>query len=634
MSSVADAPDLEPVADDPYDPLEPIGHDPYAGHSPLHPAPLLHYDPSLAPPEPPPAATPTLSDILHPGDGGATLSATTPTLRERLGQVLEGSDTRPSIGREQLTKGLLGTTGLGSTSNAPGALDVLALPIPGPGEAGAVSELGRAGEALPTLEGKLAGDIAPLKPPLSAPPAPPIMDVPTIAPSPRAYGDPYAPSASGSELRISTRLPNDAPDVHQTADYTVGMDALEIASDRFSQNAYAKNAQLIRDHPGVPIDPNASDAEAYQQFQQHLVDNLTWLYHQWPEETRARASQWYDGANAISNRWAAQYGQTPQGVAGAIAAMSPQKDWMQNADLAGRMLDIRTNQASTVLTPEMRDYVNNVSIPEALAPGGPEAAAKAQDLRDTLKAVQNVPFGAINDPETRARWLRWYDEAHNDRSYPSITPEGQFGDPVLNADGTPRKVGWGSNGEIMKAMSALDDSSVPNISEQMGDRHKVRNFYNNIVSPMSDQGDVTIDTHAVAAALARPLSQASPEVTWGLGGGGGAANGNGSLGLYPVYADAYRQAARQLGVLPRQLQSITWEQGRQLFTPGMKRNPDFVNGINAIHDAVKNGALSTDDARNYTLEQSNLERARLAGSSPASGLATPLWDRPHSEEDD
>jgi hypothetical protein len=33
----------------------------------------------------------------------------------------------------------------------------------------------------------------------------------------------------------------------------------------------------------------------------------------------------------------------------------------------------------------------------------------------------------------------------------------------------------------------------------MGERHKVRNFYNNIYDPNSPYGDVTIDTHAVAA---------------------------------------------------------------------------------------------------------------------------------------
>jgi hypothetical protein len=65
-------------------------------------------------------------------------------------------------------------------------------------------------------------------------------------------------------------------------------------------------------------------------------------------------------------------------------------------------------------------------------------------------------------------------------------------------------VAWGSNVEIAKAISAIGNPTRDNVSERMGEKHKVRNFYNNIFDPQSTHGDVTIDTHAVAAALLRP----------------------------------------------------------------------------------------------------------------------------------
>jgi len=99
----------------------------------------------------------------------------------------------------------------------------------------------------------------------------------------------------------------------------------------------------------------------------------------------------------------------------------------------------------------------------------------------------------------------------------------------------------------------------------------VRNFYNNILVPNSPNGHVTIDTHAVAAALLRPLSGSSREVLHNFGGDGAASNSaQGSSGTYGLYVEAYRRAAQERGVLTRQMQSITWEAVCGLFTAGFK----------------------------------------------------------------
>ena len=51
----------------------------------------------------------------------------------------------------------------------------------------------------------------------------------------------------------------------------------------------------------------------------------------------------------------------------------------------------------------------------------------------------------------------------------------------------------------------------------MGKRHKIRSFYNNIITPMSTEGHSTIDTHAVAAVHLKPLSGKSLEVDHNFG---------------------------------------------------------------------------------------------------------------------
>jgi hypothetical protein len=113
----------------------------------------------------------------------------------------------------------------------------------------------------------------------------------------------------------------------------------------------------------------------------------------------------------------------------------------------------------------------------------------------------------------RALFVRLHDQTYTSPDYRIVGPEGDFLDVATNADGSPSRVGWGSLNEIGKAIGSIEaNGDVRTISRLMGERHKVRNFYNNIYDPNSPYGDVTIDTHAVAAGLLRPLSGNSLEV--------------------------------------------------------------------------------------------------------------------------
>lgn len=89
--------------------------------------------------------------------------------------------------------------------------------------------------------------------------------------------------------------------------------------------------------------------------------------------------------------------------------------------------------------------------------------------------------------------------------------------PVKKGDGTNAGTGWGSMDAIANAVTAFDAKDMPTISEAMGGGHKVRSFYNNIIAPWSRKGDVTGDTHAIAAANLRPMAGDDKDVNIGLG---------------------------------------------------------------------------------------------------------------------
>jgi hypothetical protein len=211
-----------------------------------------------------------------------------------------------------------------------------------------------------------------------------------------------------------------------------------------------------------------------------------------------------------------------------------------------------------------------------------------------LKSIKGKTLEEISDPGLKGMWLRTFDETHNPRSHFVITPEGDQAGVRLTEKGVPAETGWGSLNEIGKAVDIYGNPSRANISNNLGKQHKVRNFYNNIIDPNNAAGHSTMDTHAVAAALMRPLSSKSREVAHNFGSNvlgeagpkGSAVTGMG--GTYGLYQEAYRRAAAQRGILPREMQSITWEAIRGLFPAKFKNNPENIKVINNIWNDYRN----------------------------------------------
>lgn len=369
------------------------------------------------------------------------------------------------------------------------------------------------------------------------------------------------------------------------------------------------NFEKISAYPNMPDnlkDMNFQDAAVT--VKQHIVDNLLFLHDRVPENTRQRSKLWYDGANKISNDYATQYNVPLESVSGVMAALSPQKDWYMNADLGRRVIDIHNrvtkgNEVNMAMTPEM-----TTKMGELFSKGG---VTKPKDAV-IIEAISGKKFSDLELPAEKAMWLRVYDETYNERSYPIVNPEGTFGDLVKTTKGENAKAGWGSLSEIGKAITSLESGGdLKVISDAMGGQNKVRNFYNNIYNPNSANGDVTIDTHAVAAGWLRPLAGDSTEVHHNFGSApdakkrderwsGGMSNTSitGIKGIYGIFADAYREAAAQRGILPREMQSITWEAVRGLFPATDKGNKAFVEDITKIWYDYKQGTKTLEEAQN------------------------------------
>lgn len=424
-------------------------------------------------------------------------------------------------------------------------------------------------------------------------------------------------------MRISPRNPTGK----KSTEDPHGDDRLQPSLEAMSRDeeTLAHNIGLMETYPGFGNLQGTPQQKA-EQIVNLLKENLIWLFNEWDGGLKRRSKLWYVGGNRLIHRWVKRFGMDAHQIAAIIAALSPQQDWFTNVSLAERIL---------VAMREHPDYKWDKAMTEVTfrsdskgAEGWGFKIVKQLGItpQQLAKEVEGKSLREIEgkDPESIYRmavWIRAWDQAHNPNGHRTLTPEGEFGDWDRKTNGEPIKNRWGSFSEITKAITMAEAQTPREISELVSANHKVRSFYNNLVAPHSKGGDVTIDTHAVAAALLRPLSSAHREVVHNFGMGVAGEQGpassklTGSTGLYGIYAEAYRRAAQEVGILPRELQSITWEAVRGLFKPHMKRNDNLIGQINKTWEDFGNGKLKGDAARNRIHD--------LVG-----GVDHPAWARP------
>jgi hypothetical protein len=357
--------------------------------------------------------------------------------------------------------------------------------------------------------------------------------------------------------------------------------------------------------PAELEDPASYQASIIKKAVAHYKDNLVALYNAIPESIRGISKQWYESAHGLSKKFSEQYDVSHPQAAAVIAALSPNNPWDNNVGMAQRLMERWKNDQGRVWDEKMDEKLSAIRNAKSTKP----------EFRAYLDSIRGKSYNDLQgetEAETAAMkglWLRMVDQTYGS---PEI--------PVYAPDGTIRgsqKIAWGPYDAVAKAVKILDDGDIETINHLMGNGHKIRNFYNNIINPRSDRGHVTIDTHAVGAAHWKPFSQKDTEVAHNFGGstpgvpGAGKHAGTGLQGTYPIYDEAYKQAAKEVGVSPRELQSISWEGIRSLFS-GAKKTPELRKAVGEIWAKVGEGKMKPEAARQAIIEQ-------------AGGFKRPVW---------
>lgn len=378
-----------------------------------------------------------------------------------------------------------------------------------------------------------------------------------------------------------------------------------------------KLARTVSEYSGVKYTPEdlKNPDKVLSKFINHAAGNIEWLYNQIPDDMKAQTKQWYDSAHEVTKQFAKDYGVSHEQAAGVVAALSPQNPWDNNIGLAKRMMDIYKNRQNFDFTPKMEGKMAELK----------GVATQSKAFKSMLDEIWGDKLSDVKDDDPnvqavkRAMWIRLYDEAHGSPVNDSYAPDGTVSGHSSDARS------WIGLDHAAKAVKILDDGSVNNINAVMGQGHKIRNFYNNLINPNSKNGHITIDTHATAAALLQPLGAKDTETSHTFG---GSTSGipkppkNAALGIagtYPLYAEAYQRVARKLGILPRELQSITWE-GIKALMGDEKKTPEFKAKTKDIWNRVEEGKLTLNKAR-------DMIKNEAGGFSKPAWMSDEEWER-------
>lgn len=287
-----------------------------------------------------------------------------------------------------------------------------------------------------------------------------------------------------------------------------------------------------------------------------LKRNIKALWDDAAPETKQDGRLWYRRAKQATLRSAREHGVDRDSAIAVTAALSPQQPWQGNIAMADHLMGVFASDR--VYTPDEAEIARLLDPPEVKNSDGEWVKPQSYDVRPYV----GKRFSEITDPDDAAvvfnSMMRADERTSDVPGHEAYNKDGSFTAVSASGGYTP----------ISTAISIL--RGVPEDDALGG--HKVRSFFNNISDPdnLLKGDDVTVDTHAVQAALdvlhlppgggdkVKPLHKKQKAAAAALLSGTPTKKDLNMSGLYAMFASAYRDVAEEVGVRPNQMQATIW----------------------------------------------------------------------------
>jgi len=382
---------------------------------------------------------------------------------------------------------------------------------------------------------------------------------------------------AGTEGMISTRRPSPAgQNLFGDPSKTLLFQGGEYM--RANPKAWDGNMGQLAAEPymhGITGSPD----DIYTQGVRRSADNLKFIAERMmsPEDVAA-SRKWYEVANTVSARKAQEQGLPEVGSHGIMAAFSPQTPWDTNVAKHHRLIDMETAGFDSSQAERLAGerWAANKGITS------PKGVFARTDPKDVAR-IMATPMEALETERERYLKIVLTDAVRNDPKVPIIGLDGKF------SAGTD-DITWGSGREVDQSHRIFNDPTWDRVNTELSGGGKVPSFYNDIAAPNARiPSKATIDTHSAGASSLFPAGGNDPIVfrAMGLSGVPGGPRGaydiatNGSKGQYGFHADAHQLAGDEMGMLPREVQSVTWEGVRRLWGKN-KKTPELKAQVEAI----------------------------------------------------
>lgn len=358
---------------------------------------------------------------------------------------------------------------------------------------------------------------------------------------------------------ISPRKPLAARRTENPETHYLGVDAAALAREP----KYDQNINLLRNTDFYPLlksgetKGKSSDAVA-ELFITKAAANYRFLLDHATPAQRA-AGSWYRNSKAaiVAN----SHGFDVASATGLVSRMSPGVAWDLNLHIAQRIMETASGGRGSQWT-------------QAMAERG--AQHYPPEMVKTLAAAGS--FDKLTSYDDKAAWMRLAMEA-DPQPYHKMNRDGTVGPIALNPEGkpfaAPVSVPDDNMARGIEMLESGGDREV--ISRLLGEGHKIRSFYNDLLDP-EDGSEVVSDVHNAGGAVLMPVVPSHPVVAQmqgnspglkeqrpGWTGSSSKSATTGVEGLYGLYVDAVRRVAKDTGMRPADIQAITWWTKKEMF---------------------------------------------------------------------